>query len=127
MRFTLNLTRAEMIQAGYSPSVRLFEAAACGVPIISDEWPGLSEFFRPGKEILTATSVGQVLGYLRDMSDRERFQMADNARSRVLEMHTSEHRASELDSYVAEVRQSDERTRSRSAVPPHSFPQERFP
>ena len=30
-RFTLNLTRADMVQAGYSPSVRLFEAAACGV------------------------------------------------------------------------------------------------
>src|SRR5207253_6090561 len=35
-RFTLNLTRAAMLRAGYSPSVRLFEAAACGTPIISD-------------------------------------------------------------------------------------------
>jgi spore maturation protein CgeB len=46
-RFTLNVTRADMIRAGYSPSVRLFEAAACGTPIISDEWPGLSELFEP--------------------------------------------------------------------------------
>src|SRR3712207_8248286 len=31
-RFTLNVTRADMIRAGHSPSVRLFEAAACAVP-----------------------------------------------------------------------------------------------
>ena len=40
-RFTVNVTRAEMVQAGWSPSVRLFEAAACAVPVISDEWEGL--------------------------------------------------------------------------------------
>ena len=32
LRFTLNITRRDMVQAGYSPSVRLFEAAACGPP-----------------------------------------------------------------------------------------------
>ncbi|HVL39168.1 MAG TPA: glycosyltransferase, partial [Fimbriimonadaceae bacterium] len=55
-RFTLNITRADMIRAGYSPSVRLFEAAACGVPIISDYWPGLESFFRLGEEILVSSS-----------------------------------------------------------------------
>src|SRR5581483_548045 len=49
-RFTLNVTRADMVRAGYSPSVRLFEAAACGVPIISDYWQGLETFFQPGEE-----------------------------------------------------------------------------
>lgn len=39
-RFTLNITCAEMAAMGYSPSVRLFEAGACGVPIISDTWRG---------------------------------------------------------------------------------------
>jgi spore maturation protein CgeB len=53
-RFTLNLTRDDMKRAGYAPSVRLFEAAACGVPIISDTWPGLETFFRPGEEILVS-------------------------------------------------------------------------
>ena len=57
-RFTLNITRADMVAAGWSPSVRLFEAAACGVPVISDAWPGLNEFFRPGSRILVAETVG---------------------------------------------------------------------
>ena len=54
--WTLNVTRADMVRAGYSPSVRLFEAAACGTPIISDAWPGLAEIFEPGAEILIARS-----------------------------------------------------------------------
>src|SRR5690606_26742677 len=53
-RFTLNVTRADMQRMGHSPSVRLFEAACCGIPVISDAWPGLEEFFRPGDEILVA-------------------------------------------------------------------------
>ncbi len=53
-RFTLNVTRADMIRAGYSPSVRLFEAAACGTPIISDVWDGLETIFVPGREIVLA-------------------------------------------------------------------------
>ena len=59
--FTLNITRADMIRAGYSPSVRLFEAAACGVPIITDEWPGLATFFRPHHEILVARCAADTL------------------------------------------------------------------
>lgn len=104
MGFTLNLTRAEMVRAGYSPSVRLFEAAACGVPIISDVWPGLSEFFRPGTDILTASSSREVLDYLQDMTDRNRSDIARNARAKVLALHTSSHRVAELDAYVNEVR-----------------------
>mgnify|MGYP001764978704 CR=1 FL=1 len=56
-RFTLNLTRREMVKAGWSPSIRLFEAAACGVPIISDAWEGLDHFFEPGREILHPVAV----------------------------------------------------------------------
>jgi hypothetical protein len=51
-RFTLNVTRQDMVASGYAPSVRLFEAAACGIPVISDYWPGLETFFTPGEEIL---------------------------------------------------------------------------
>ncbi len=55
-RFTLNVTRDDMIAAGYSPSVRLFEAAACATPIISDVWEGIDTLFEPGEEI----SVGRL-------------------------------------------------------------------
>ena len=57
-RLTLNVTRRDMVMAGYSPSVRLFEAAACGAAIVSDNWPGLERFFEPGREILLPASCG---------------------------------------------------------------------
>lgn len=102
-RFTLNVTRAEMRAAGYSPSVRLFEAAACGTPIISDTWRGLKDFFVPGREVLTAGSANDILEYLQDIPESERKEIGMSARRRVLQQHTAMHRASELDRYVGEV------------------------
>ena len=102
-RFTLNVTRAEMVRAGYSPSVRLFEAAACGTPIISDSWPGLETVLVPGREVLVAESTEQLIAYLRDVSERERGEIARAARERILREHTAAHRAAELDGYVCEV------------------------
>jgi spore maturation protein CgeB len=102
-RYTLNVTRRDMIAAGYSPSVRLFEAAACGTPIISDHWPGLSTLFVPGQDILLASTAADVLAYLRELPEDERIQVGYRGRARVLASHTSVHRASELEHYVAEV------------------------
>jgi spore maturation protein CgeB len=102
-RFTLNVTRAEMRAAGYSPSVRLFEAAACGTPIISDTWRGLKDFFVPGTEILTARSANDILEYLQDIPESERKEIGMNARRRVLQQHTAMHRAAELERYVNET------------------------
>ncbi|MDB6125613.1 MAG: glycosyltransferase, partial [Pedosphaera sp.] len=99
-RFTLNVTRARMVEAGYSPSVRLFEAAACGTPIISDDWEGLSTFFQPGREILVARSGAETLEYLREMPEVERQFIAERALARVLAEHTAGHRAATLESYV---------------------------
>jgi spore maturation protein CgeB len=99
-RFTLNLTRADMIEAGYSPSVRLFEAAACGCPIISDWWEGLDQFFKVGEEILVADSSEQVTEYLFDLSPDDRRRLGAKARARVLAAHTAAHRAAELESYA---------------------------
>ena len=103
-RFTLNLTRSAMVRAGYSPSVRLFEAAACGTPIISDPWDGLSEFFKLGEEILISSSAADTLSYLRDLPREAAREIGARARARVLTSHTSDHRASELESYVTELR-----------------------
>jgi len=103
-RFTVNVTRADMIRAGYSPSVRLFEAAACATPIITDEWPGLGEFFKPGEEILTARATEDVLAILRDLPESERRAIGQRARERVLAAHTAAHRAAELESYIEECR-----------------------
>ena len=103
-RFTLNVTRRDMVRAGYSPSVRLFEAAACGSPIISDVWTGIDRFFTPAVEILLANNARHTLAYLKDMLERDRQEIGERARARVLTAHTSAHRAVELEQYVAEVR-----------------------
>ena len=100
-RFTLNVTRAAMIRAGYSPSVRLFEAAACGVPIISDRWAGVEEFFTPGDEILLADTGAQVIEILRDLSPQTARDLGERARRRVLAAHTAAHRAAELETLIA--------------------------
>jgi spore maturation protein CgeB len=102
-RFTLNITRADMIRAGYSPSVRLFEAAACGIPIITDCWEGLDTFFEPGREILLARSAQDTLRYLRELPDAERRAIGARARERVLSAHTAAHRAAELEGYLTEL------------------------
>jgi len=102
-RFTLNITRADMVSNGYSPSVRLFEAAACGVPIISDAWRGLEDFFIPEREILVARSRQEALMYLRELDEQERAKIARRARQRVLEHHTAEHRVQELEGYLREL------------------------
>ncbi len=102
-RFTLNVTRADMLRVGYSPSVRLFEAAACGTPIISDWWPGLDTIFVPGRHILVANSGSDVLSYLHDLPDGARRQLATWARSHVLAHHTAAHRAQALENYVEEL------------------------
>jgi spore maturation protein CgeB len=95
--FTLNVTRADMRAAGYSPSVRLFEAAACGVPIITDRWEGLETFLELGSEILVADTSEEALRVLEDTSDAKRRSIAAAARAKILARHTADHRAAELE------------------------------
>ncbi len=102
-RFTLNLTRDCMAAAGWSPSVRLFEAAACGAAILSDSWPGLDELLTPGKEVLLASGTEDVLAVLGGMSERERNLLGEAARARILAEHTSDARAAELERIAESV------------------------
>jgi spore maturation protein CgeB len=104
-RFTLNITRADMRRAGYAPSVRLFEAAACATPVISDDWEGIGTFFIPGEEILISQTSRDTLTYLREFSETQRRAIGDRARARMLAEHTAAHRAKTLESYVFEARQ----------------------
>jgi spore maturation protein CgeB len=103
-RFTLNVTRADMVRAGYSPSVRLFEAAACGTPVISDPWEGLDTVFAVGEEILVARSPGEALRLLRETPEAERRALGRRALARALAEHTAAHRAAELEGYVLDRR-----------------------
>ena len=100
--WTLNVTRADMVTAGYSPSVRLFEASACATPIISDQWEGLGEFLTPGHEIVVAESASQVLDCLT-WPEQQRSAIGIAARARVLAFHTASHRARQVEQFVADL------------------------
>jgi spore maturation protein CgeB len=99
-RITLNVTRREMVMAGYSPSVRLFEAAACGATMASDIWPGLETFFVPGQEILLAAGSDDIMRYLKHFDHAELRRIGRAARDRVLAAHTSDVRAQEFEQAV---------------------------
>ena len=92
----------------------MFEAAACGAAIICDAWDGLEDFFEPYVEVLPASSASDVEQYL-DLPEAERRTIGQRARARVLSAHTSEHRALELEAYVAEALGMHELARARVA------------
>jgi spore maturation protein CgeB len=94
---TLNLTRATMARMGYCPSGRLFEAAACGTAIVSDCWNGLSDFFKPGEEVLVAHDLEETIEAIT-LSRAELRKIGAAARQRALDQHTALHRAIEMES-----------------------------
>ena len=100
-RLTLNVTRRAMAEMGWCPSGRLFEAAACGTPILSDSWAGLDAFFVPGREILVAQTTADAVAAL-DLSDAELRRIGEAGRARVLAEHTSDHRVAELEALLAD-------------------------
>jgi spore maturation protein CgeB len=102
-RFTLNVTRADMRALGFSPSVRLFEAAACGTPVISDRWPGIETIFEPTSEILLVSDAREVIQVLRELPEERRLAIAERARRRILAEHTPDHRARQLEAYYLEA------------------------
>ncbi len=101
MRATLNVTRADMIATGWSPSVRLFEAAACGTPVISDRWAGLADLLPDGEAILIVDDTRDVIRILSAFDDDVRARLAGSARRIVLDRHTGTARAGELASLLA--------------------------
>ncbi|HZR04427.1 MAG TPA: glycosyltransferase [Candidatus Udaeobacter sp.] len=101
-RLTLNVTRAAMREMGWCPSGRLFEAAACGAPIVTDSWSGLSDFFTSQSEILLAHSTEDVLAAL-ELDDVQLNRIACAARERVLDEHTGKQRAEQLEQIIKET------------------------
>ncbi|MBD1396993.1 glycosyltransferase [Pontibacter sp. JH31] len=115
-RFTLSIARAEMSRIGYTPSMRLFEAAACCVPIISDHWEGIETLFEPETEILISAGAKDTLRYLREICNTERKTIGSRARRKVLSLHTADHRAQELEGFVAELMTLDTRGEKQLAL-----------
>ena len=99
--FTLNLTREEMVRSGYSPSVRLFEAACCGCAIISDEWAGLGTFFALNEEILPVRTSEDVIFCLNKIGRAEAHVIGRRAQERVLAEHSASRRAIQFEEAIA--------------------------
>jgi spore maturation protein CgeB len=114
-RLTLSVTRRAMAENGYCPSGRLFEAAACGAPIVSDFWPGLEAFLEPGREVIVARETQDVVTAI-GMSDAQLGRIAANARQRVLSDHTSDRRAAELERMLSEATTRQFERRGESGV-----------
>ncbi|HVP64532.1 MAG TPA: glycosyltransferase [candidate division Zixibacteria bacterium] len=108
-RLTLNITRRDMVMAGYSPSVRLFEAAACGATIVSDAWPGLESFFLPGREILVCSDPVEIMHWIHNTSSQELRGIGEQARRRVLAEHTNRHRAEQFETAVSSATQGQQK------------------
>ncbi len=102
-RFTLNVTRAAMVSAGFSPSVRLFEAGAIGTPVISDIWPGIETLLVPGKEILLANGGNDVLRALTVLPEAARLAVGLAAQRRVKAEHSAARRAEQLETWLLQA------------------------
>jgi spore maturation protein CgeB len=100
-----------MIAAGFSPSVRLFEASACGSTILSDSWSGLEEFLTPNEEILLPHDQYEVANIMQTMLEEDRVKMGRRARERILAQHSSQHRAAQFENIVDSCRRNSHHVR----------------
>lgn len=92
---TVSVTRPEMAALGECPSGRLFEAAACGVPVLSDWFEGIDRFFTPGEELLVARSTDEAVAAITLPLETLR-RIGARARERALSDHSAAVRASQL-------------------------------
>ena len=114
-RFALNLTRQDMVRTGYSPSVRLFEAAACSAAILTDLWPGLDSIFATGSEVLAVRKSEDAVRFLK-MTPEERELIGMRARARTLQFHTAAVRSRQLVEYVVATFEDLARSNRRSRL-----------
>lgn len=101
-RATLNVTRRAMAEYGHCPSGRLFEAAACGTPLVSDTWEGMDNFFKAGEEIFIAQDARDVVDAI-SRTDEELQRVAERARQRTLDQNTAECRVRRLEDLCEKV------------------------
>jgi len=94
-RLALNLTRSAMARMGWCPSGRLFEATACGAPVLTDGWEGLDTFFTPNSDILVAADPADAIAAI-DTCEGDLARIGRAGRERTLDEHTSDHRARAL-------------------------------
>lgn len=102
-RCSLVLSRTDRRSMGFTPTKRLLAAAACGVPVLTDNWEGLDYFLEPNREVFCVNDRESVLSALYGTDEAHRNRVGTEARKRILEQHTISHRANQLLGYLAEV------------------------
>ncbi len=107
-RMVLNLNRESMARTGFSPPTRVFEAAGAGACLITDEWPGISQFFEPWREILVAASADRIVHWLRSVSAERAREIGSAMRARALGEHTYELRVRDVERVLASAQAPEE-------------------
>ena len=106
-RLTVHIPRRPYVQALPGiPTIRVFEALACGIPLICSPWEDAEGLFTPGSDYLMAESGKQMrqlmAGLLGERDAAQR--MAERGRQTILARHTCRHRVDELLRIVEELR-----------------------
>jgi spore maturation protein CgeB len=93
----LNVTRDSMVANGWSPATRVFEAAGAGACLITDAWPGIELFLKPGSEVLVAEDGDEVARHLEELDPTRARAIGAAALERVLREHTYARRAEQVE------------------------------
>jgi spore maturation protein CgeB len=80
------------------PTIRVFEALACGVPLVSAPWEDTEGLFTPGADFLVARTGGEMREHLATLlaSPEAGRRLAEHGRRTILARHTCAHRVDEL-------------------------------
>lgn len=103
------------------PTIRPFEALACGIPMISSPWRDVEKLFNPGSDFLVAQNGEEMKEHLRSLlaDADQRAQLAERGLECIRSRHTCAHRVDELETIYADLREGLklEAVPDRDAVP----------
>jgi spore maturation protein CgeB len=106
-RMTVHIPRRPYVTALPGiPTIRVFEALACGMPLVSMAWDDAEGLFTPGADFLVARTAAEMrshLAALRGDDDLCR-RLSEHGLATVRSRHTCAHRVDELLDIVAEIR-----------------------
>jgi spore maturation protein CgeB len=87
------------------PTIRVFEALACGIPLVSAPWEDVEGLFTPGKDFLIAQTGEEMKQQLKDLlqDEQKRKEIAHHGHQTILARHTCAHRVDQLLDIYAEL------------------------
>ena len=105
-RATVHVMRRPYVQALPGiPTIRVFEALACGIPLVCSPWDDAERLFTPGKDYLVARDGAEMTRHLKLLTSDPAAarELAARGRATVLARHTCGHRVDELMRVVEEL------------------------